>query len=118
MNVFPRPRDEAPVEEGFSGIVQLASAAEAGIVVASVRVPAGVRTDWHHHTGGQLLVVRSGLVVVANDRQQRSLSAGESVWCPPGEQHWHGAGAPGTVWETYTFGDTIWSSRAAREGES
>jgi quercetin dioxygenase-like cupin family protein len=53
----------------------------------------GARTHWHTHPLGQTLVVIAG-----NGRAQswggpvREIKAGDVVWIPPGEKHWHGAG--------------------------
>ena len=62
--------------------------------VRAVRVSfePGARTHWHTHPLGQTLHVLSGV-----GRAQtlggpvRELRAGDSVWIPPGEKHWHGA---------------------------
>ena len=54
---------------------------------------AGARTHWHTHPLGQTLHVLSG-----SGRFQtwgepvREIRAGDTVWIPPGEKHWHGAG--------------------------
>ncbi|HXX03056.1 MAG TPA: cupin domain-containing protein [Xanthobacteraceae bacterium] len=57
----------------------------------------GARTNWHTHPLGQTLYVVSG-----TGRTQtwggplREIHAGDVVWIPPHEKHWHGAG-PGTT---------------------
>lgn len=53
----------------------------------------GVRTHWHCHPRGQLLLAVSGSGVA----QRRNgplieLDPGDAVWFAPGELHWHGAG--------------------------
>ena len=54
----------------------------------------GSRTFWHRHERGQLLVVTSGLGLVCVDGEEpQQIRAGDVVWCPPGERHWHGATA-------------------------
>ena len=36
----------------------------------------------------------SGCGIVQSERQPaRAIRAGDVVWCPPGEKHWHGAAA-------------------------
>ena len=57
----------------------------------------GARTAWHTHPLGQTLYVVSGC-----GRAQvwggpiREIRAGDVIWIPPGEKHWHGA-APTTT---------------------
>ncbi|TDE37542.1 (R)-mandelonitrile lyase [Antarcticimicrobium sediminis] len=57
----------------------------------------GARTAWHTHPLGQTLHVLSGAGLVAlRDAAPRRIRAGDTVWIPPGEEHWHGA-APDTA---------------------
>ena len=64
---------------------------------ALVTFEAGARTAWHTHPLGQTLYVVSGV-----GRAQtwggplREIRAGDTIWFPPGEKHWHGA-APTTA---------------------
>ena len=53
----------------------------------------GARTAWHTHPLGQTLHVTfgSGLAQVWGEPVQ-TIRAGDTVWIPPGEKHWHGAG--------------------------
>ena len=53
----------------------------------------GMRSYWHCHTGGQLLIVweGEGRTQKRGERMQ-SLHKGESSWAGPGEEHWHGGG--------------------------
>lgn len=52
----------------------------------------GARTAWHTHPLGQTLYVISGVGRFQTLGQPvRTLRAGDSVWIPPGEKHWHGA---------------------------
>lgn len=52
----------------------------------------GARTAWHTHPFGQTLYVTagSGLIQVW-EGESRVIRAGDSIWIPPGEKHWHGA---------------------------
>ncbi len=53
----------------------------------------GARTNWHFHSGPQLLVVLSGTCLVQKwGEDLKQLSAGQTVVIEPGEKHWHGAG--------------------------
>ena len=52
----------------------------------------GARTAWHTHPLGQTLHIISGtgLMGLRNENPQL-IQAGDTVWIPPGEEHWHGA---------------------------
>ncbi len=87
--------------EHFTGAVRmdpLNQAPEpARVACAAVTFEPGARTAWHSHPLGQTLVVLSGA-----GRMQKwgesivEIHAGDVVWAPPGEKHWHGA-APTTA---------------------
>jgi quercetin dioxygenase-like cupin family protein len=67
------------------------------LTVGLVRFTPGARSFWHHHALGQTLICTEGHGFVATrDGTVIKLRAGESVWTPPGEHHWHGA-TEGTV---------------------
>ncbi len=52
----------------------------------------GGRTHWHSHTLGQTLHVTEGIGRVQSRGQPlRAIRAGDTVWIPPGKEHWHGA---------------------------
>ena len=57
-----------------------------------VSFESGARTAWHTHPLGQTLHVISGvgLIGLRNEAPQL-IKAGDTVWIPPGEEHWHGA---------------------------
>ena len=68
----------------------------ARIRAARVSFEPGARTAWHTHPLGQTLHVVSGTGRVQTfGGPVQEIRAGDSVWIPPGEKHWHGA-APGT----------------------
>ncbi|WP_448952660.1 cupin domain-containing protein [Labrys neptuniae] len=53
----------------------------------------GVRTHWHSHPHGQLLLAISGVgLAQARDGAVAELRPGDAVWFAPDEVHWHGAG--------------------------
>lgn len=61
------------------------------LTVGLVRFTPGARTNWHHHANGQLLVCTDGVGLVGTrDGRTVVLRAGESVWTPSGEAHFHG----------------------------
>ena len=62
------------------------------MVVARVRFAPGARTAWHSHANGQTLHITSGVAwVQARGDERIELRAGQTVYTPPGEEHWHGA---------------------------
>ncbi len=73
-----------------------------------VRFAPGARTNWHTHAMGQTLHVVSGVALVGTrDGTIIEAHPGETVTCPPGEEHWLGAtpdregigdGTPETAW--------------------
>ena len=56
------------------------------------------RTAWHTHPLGQTLHVISGvgLIGLRNEAPQL-IKAGDTVWIPPEEEHWHGASATNSM---------------------
>ena len=58
----------------------------------------GARTAWHTHPLGQTLHVISGVGLIGLRNQPPQLiKAGDTVWIPPGEEHWHGASATNSM---------------------
>ena len=52
----------------------------------------GARTAWHTHPLGQTLHVVMGCGRVQTwGGPVQEIRAGDTVWIPPGEKHWHGA---------------------------
>ena len=50
------------------------------------------RTAWHTHPLGQTLYVLSGTGLVGlRGESPKVINAGDTVWIPPNEEHWHGA---------------------------
>jgi quercetin dioxygenase-like cupin family protein len=59
---------------------------------ASVTFEPGVRTAWHTHPLGQTLIVTAGAGWVRQwDGPLQKIRAGDVVWIPQGQKHWHGA---------------------------
>jgi quercetin dioxygenase-like cupin family protein len=52
----------------------------------------GVRNKFHHHSSDQLLIVTEGNgTVVTEAGEEVTVGAGDVVFAPAGESHWHGA---------------------------
>jgi quercetin dioxygenase-like cupin family protein len=56
-----------------------------------VNFSAGSRNKFHQHTSDQILIVTEGTGVVATDQEERTVTAGDVILIPAGENHWHGA---------------------------
>ena len=58
----------------------------------------GARTAWHTHPLGQTLYVLSGVGLIGlRNIAPQTINAGDTVWIPPGEEHWHGASATNSM---------------------
>jgi len=84
-------------DEWFTGTVRIdplfGAHAPARAAGNAVTFEPGARTAWHTHPLGQTLHVISGVGrVQAKGGPIREIKAGDTVWIPPGEKHWHGAG--------------------------
>ena len=51
----------------------------------------GARTKLHTHSSDQILVITSGVGIVATENEEREVSSGDIAFIPMGEKHWHGA---------------------------
>ena len=58
---------------------------------AIVAFDAGSRNKFHKHSGDQILIVTEGTGKVATDSEELTVSEGDVVIIPAGENHWHGA---------------------------
>ncbi|WP_181792814.1 cupin domain-containing protein [Streptomyces sp. WELS2] len=94
-HITSTPTVKAPAER-FTGDVYLnqieAPADPARLAAALVRFTPGARTHWHSHAKGQTLYITDGVGLVGTrDGTVVRASAGQTVKCPAGEEHWHGA---------------------------
>ena len=56
-----------------------------------VSFDAGSRNKFHKHSGDQILIVTEGTGKVATDNEVVTVSQGDVILIPAGENHWHGA---------------------------
>jgi quercetin dioxygenase-like cupin family protein len=62
------------------------------MVVAKGRFAPGARTAWHSHALGQTLHVTEGVALMqARGGEILEVHPGQTIYTPPGEEHWHGA---------------------------
>ncbi|MBI1207164.1 MAG: cupin domain-containing protein [Azospirillum sp.] len=58
----------------------------------------GARTHWHTHPMGQTLYVTYGTGRIQGwGGPIQEIRAGDVIWIPPGEKHWHGGGPTTTM---------------------
>ncbi|MGQ5261933.1 (R)-mandelonitrile lyase [Micromonospora sp. ZYX-F-536] len=84
--------------EAFTGDVYLTpihtGTPPSRMTVALVRFTPGAHTNWHSHAVGQTLHATEGVGLVGiRDGSVLRVRAGDTIVCPPGEEHWHGAAA-------------------------
>ena len=90
-----QPSNQGPTD-WFTGTVRIdalfqanAPARAAGL---NVTFEPGARTAWHTHPLGQTLIVTSGCGLAQRwGGPIEEIRAGDIIWFPPGEKHWHGA---------------------------
>jgi quercetin dioxygenase-like cupin family protein len=81
----------------FTGNVRIspvfsAKGSDAPFGAAYVTFEPGARTHWHTHPTGQHLLVVAGVGRTGTDQGvMEEVRAGDTLWCPPGIRHWHGA---------------------------
>ena len=79
------------------------------------------RLAWHHHPGGQILIITDGVGYYQEKGQSRQVvRVGDVIKCLPGVEHWHGAAVESRM--TYVAispaqkGPTVWA-RAVTDDE-
>lgn len=58
----------------------------------------GARTYWHTHPGGQRMIVVKGTCWTQVEGGPKTIAhTGDTIWCPAGVKHWHGASPDGEM---------------------
>jgi 4-carboxymuconolactone decarboxylase len=98
MEIMPKGTQKSfkGPEEWFTGDVQVDMLFPSNEVAhysgAYVTFQPGARTAWHLHPAGQHMIVTSGVGLTGTrDGKIVTMHAGDTVWCPPDIDHWHGA---------------------------
>lgn len=103
----------------FTGAVYpyLTMASTDGVTINTVNFTPCSRTFWHSHAEGQILIVLAGCgLIQADGGPVRVLRAGDTVWAPPGERHWHGGGTDSFMTHTaISLGPTSWAEAVTEE---
>lgn len=81
-----------------------------GVTINSVFFAPGGRTHWHRHEHGQVLLVTAGRVLAqVRGESVQVATAGDTIWIPEGEVHWHGAGDDAyAIHYAVSIGTTEW----------
>lgn len=88
-----------------------------GVRLLRLEFPAGVRSNWHTHVDGQLLMVEEGTgLTQERGRPVREMQPGEPWYTPADVEHWHGASPEEHVvqWTIYG-GDVTWMDPVSDE---
>jgi len=82
-----------------------------GVTINTVNFSPGARTFWHHHENGQILQVLAGRGWIQSEGGPiEVIRAGDCIWVPPLERHWHGASDDSYMTHTaISLGKTEWS---------
>ena len=97
MNIEPKLPTWAGPQEWFTGDVYIdpihvRKPQPSRMAAGCVHFTPGSRTAWHSHALGQTLYVVAGIARLGTrDGQVIEAHAGQVVYTPPGEEHWHGA---------------------------
>ncbi len=86
-----------------------------GVVINTVSFTPGARTFWHRHERGQILQVLAGRGLIQSEGTPvLVIRAGDTVWVPAGERHWHGAAPDSFMTHTaISLGTTHWAEPVA-----
>lgn len=97
MEILPAKATIKNPPEQFTGDVWLDLIAvpqneDQRMTVATVRFAPYARTAWHSHARGQFLHVTDGVARFGTrDGQIVEVRAGQTLYTPPGQEHWHAA---------------------------
>ena len=88
--------------------------------IAVASFPPGKKLDWHHHPGGQILLITEGIgYYQEKGKPKKIVRKGEVIKCLPGVEHWHGASLETGVTYLATSpaqkGATVWLQKVTDE---
>jgi quercetin dioxygenase-like cupin family protein len=112
---FERGRVGTPSTNGPAGVISGLMSMDTrlsteGVGVNSVVFQPGARTFWHSHTVGQIFIVSFGRGIVGTRDGNQVIEAGDVLYTPAGEQHWHGAAPDSFIaYTAISLGTTEWA---------
>lgn len=121
MEIVPKQPSVKGPSQWFTGDVWIDAIARgkdpSRISVSTVRFGPGARTAWHSHNLGQTLYVTEGRGLVQSRGQQAfEIRAGDVIYTPDGEEHWHGASPDHFMTHiSMTEGDANWGPNVTDE---
>ncbi len=87
--------------------------------MTSIRIlfPAGVRSSWHTHTWGQLLMIEEGRALTqVRGGPVLEMHPGEPWWTGPDVEHWHGAHPEESALQITIYeGEVVWMDPTSDE---
>src|SRR4051812_7667785 len=99
MEIVSLPPTAHGPAEMFTGdvwfdVIAPPQAAPSRLKANMVRFSPGAHTAWHSHAVGQTLHITEGVgYVQARGGEVMEVHPGQTIYTPPGEEHWHGATA-------------------------
>jgi quercetin dioxygenase-like cupin family protein len=96
MNLFRKGEGEKklathPMFLGTVYIRSLTATPNEHLNASVVSFDESARNTFHTHDTDQILVVTEGEGTIATEAEEFPMSAGDVVYIPAGESHWHGA---------------------------
>jgi quercetin dioxygenase-like cupin family protein len=90
---------------------------EKGFNLNHVTFLPGGRTYWHTHEHGQILEVKAGSGWVCDSGEKpRRIRTGDTVICPAGTRHWHGADDGSMMMHlAISLGKTSWENEVTED---
>lgn len=119
------PKGEKSTTDNFNGGIWLNRFVSPNdsldCIIALVTFEPGVRTNWHTHPGGQILMVVEGTGYYQEKGKPRQIiRKGDVVKCPREVTHWHGASPDGefahlVVAPNAEKGEVTWLQKVSEE---
>ena len=111
----PQPAPTQPNPANFTG--KVVGHATADIRTLRYSFEPGARTNWHSHSGGQVILIEQGHMRVQEEGGQvREIGPRQAVTTAPGVKHWHGATPKEMLTQVaVSFGATNWMEKVTDE---
>lgn len=82
---------DSPIFVGKVGAFRMTQDISKDLNVSLISFENGARNTFHTHGTDQVLVITEGEGLVVSESEEIPVSAGDVVFIPVGERHWHGA---------------------------
>jgi quercetin dioxygenase-like cupin family protein len=91
INQVKKAPFESPLFTGSDVTIQELPTDSQEYRVNVVNFGKGVRNKFHSHSTEQILIITAGKGIVATEKEERVVTAGDIILIPADEKHWHGA---------------------------